>query len=242
MHLRGENMDNIPADKGSFSIWSIPYIALRVGFMAGLGGVGFVLVLNWVTVWNLTPVTRVEMFLLGAGCLFLLWRMWRPTGDIIKGRQGVKTSDNIGAVIILCVGFMMAAILYNSRNYFFGGMKAQRAAIAVMKAQIPDFERWDALSLEERKNALPALIAFLGHEDRAVRNNAARCIGTIGEAAAQAIPALTAYMEKEQCVPSAAAGALARLGPQGEAVLRTQMESKDLLVRDAATFALKGKL
>lgn len=235
-------MDNIPAEKGSFSIWSVPYVVLRVGFMAGLGGVGFVLALNWVMVRNLAPGTRGVMFLLGAGCLFLLWRMWRPTGDIIKGRQGVKTSDNIGAVIILLVGFLMTAVIYNSRHYFFGGLKAQNDAMAVMKAQIPDFERWDALSLEEKKSALPALIAFLGHEDRAVRNNAARCIGTIGEAAAEAIPALTAYMEKEQCVPSAAAGALARLGPQGEAVLRSQMESKDPFVRDAAKFALNGKL
>lgn len=209
--------------------------------MAVLAIAGLFLALNWFVVTNIKPLSRLEIFLLGAGFLYLVRRMWRPTLEIIRGQRAVSNSDKIAAVFILGLVSVMAMVAYNSRDYFMGGFKANNAALALMRGSIPGFENWNTLGREERKRALPALIGFLGHEDRYVRSNAARCLGSMGEDAVEAIPALTSWLEMEHRVPSTAASALARLGPRGEEVLLRELESKDTLVRDAADYALKNK-
>lgn len=223
------------------AVW--PYMIVRACIFLWLLSSGLPMLLSGIySVINGNMAAHAGTAFIGAAFLGAAVWIGVTTVDLLKGRRDVGAADKIGAVLLVCAGMFMFFFLYLSRDYFLRPMKELRAATETIEKEVPGIKRWDSLGREERKSALPALIVFLEHDSRPVRSRAADCIGKMGEDASEAVPALVKMMEREQTIPSAAAGTLAKLGPKGNEALLAALESKDTFVSGAAHFALYGKV
>jgi HEAT repeat protein len=118
--------------------------------------------------------------------------------------------------------------------------------IKQLKDKDSDVRRAAAKSLSEMgmeaKPALPALTKALKDDDKFVRRFSAQSIGELGADAKDAVPALKDALLKDSAkeVVDAAAGALAKIGPDGVTPLTDLVKDKkkDLKTRKTAVSAL----